>query len=272
MTSPVLLHGPLAAHRRGKILREALAAEPATTLPDNKAVLMAFADGFQGSTEYERKHLVEWTRAAGHVLLLVPPFAAGTCEYPVPWRAERMEGGPRRGEGLAKMLAGEVSHRLEGRLQTPSLPGATWSDLSVCLGIHRLHPAAGLLAITCLPIWSLTVLDAPEETQRWLAGIVALAGEAKPVAPAAETPLSADHYGLLVFLLSRPFEGEEQALAALHASPVFRIAPERAVSLLQDLRVRGLVIDAMPTAHAAELVMQSPYSPFVSALREGTTP
>jgi len=170
------------------------------------------------------------------------------------------------------MLAGEVTYRLEGKLQTPSLPGATWSDLSLCVGIYRLHPAAGLFAVTCLPIWSLAVLDAPEEAQRWLASLVTLAGEAKPVAPAAETPLSADHYGLLVFLLSRRFEGEEQALAALHASPVFRIAPERALSLLQDLRVRGLVIDAIPTTGAAELVMQSPYSSFVSALREGTTP
>jgi len=272
VTFPVFLHGPLATHRRGKILREALAAEPATALPDNKAVLMAFADGFQGSTEYERKHLVEWTRAAGHVLLLVPPFAAGACEYPVPWRAERMEGGPRRGEGLAEVLAGEVSHRLEGRLQAPSLPGATWSDLSVCLGIHRLHPAAGLLAVTCLPIWSLAVLDAPEEARRWLASLVTLAGEAKPVTPAAETPLSADHYGLLVFLLSRGFEGEEQALAALHASSVFRIARQQALALLQDLRVRGLVIDATPTTEAAELVMQSPYSPYLNALREGATP
>jgi len=272
MTFPVLLHGPLAAHRRGKILRESFSAEPATSLPENGAVIMAFADGFQGSAEYERKQLVEWTRAAGHMLLLLPPFAAGACECPVSWRAERMEGRPRGGEGLARILMGEVTHRLDGKLQTPSLPGATWSDLSVCLGIHRLHPAAGLLAVTCLPIWSLAVLDAPEAAHRWLASLVTLAGEAKPVAPAAETPLSADHYGLLVFLLSRRFEGEEQALAALHASPVFRIAPERALSLLQDLRARGLVIDANPTTEAAELVMQSPYSSFVSALHKGTTP
>lgn len=272
MTFPVFLHGPLAVHRRGKILREALTAEPATSLPEGNAVIMVFADGFQGSAEYERKYLVEWTRTPGHLLLLVPPFATGLCEYPVLWRVERMECGPRGGEGLARILAGEVTHRLEGKLQTPSLPGATWSDLSVSLGIYRLHPTAGLLAITCLPIWSLAVLDAPEEAQRWLASLVTLAGEAKPVAPVAETPLSADHHGLLVFLLSRRFEGEEQALAALHASPVFRIAPERALSLLQDLRVRGLVIDAIPTTEAAELVMQSPYSPFVNALREGTTP
>lgn len=272
MTAPVLLHGALAAHRRGKILREALLAEATTTLPESGAVIMAFADAFQGADEGEQVRLVEWTRAAGHVLLLVPPFAAGTSEHPVPWRAERMEGGPRGGEGLAKVLAGEVTHRLDGKLQTPPLPGATWSDLSVCVGTYRLHPAAGLFAITCLPLWSLAVLDAPEETQRWLASLVALAGEAKSVAVPAQTPLLAEHYGLLLFLLSRRFEGEEQAIAALQASSIFRIAPERARALLSDLRARGLVMGAMPTTEATEFVMQSPYAPYVSALREVTTP
>jgi hypothetical protein len=268
----VLLHGTLAAHRRGRILREALSAEATTTLPASGAVIMAFADAFQGADEGEQARLVEWTRAAGHVLLLVPPFAAGACERPVPWRAERMEGGPRGGEGLAKMLAGEVTHRLEGKLQTPPLPGATWSDLSVCVGTYRLHPAAGLFAVTCLPLWSLAVLDAPEETQRWLVSLVALAGEAKPVAAPAQTPLSPDHYGLLVFLLSRSFEDDEQAIAALRASSIFRIAPERARALLNELRARGLVMGAVPTTEATELVMQSPYAPYVSALREVTTP
>ncbi|WNG39306.1 hypothetical protein F0U61_40810 [Archangium violaceum] len=272
MTVPVLLHGALAAHRRGRILREALSAEATTTLPASGAVIMSFADAFQGADEGEQARLVEWTRAAGHVLLLVPPFAAGACERPVAWRAERMEGGARGGEGLAKMLAGEVTHRLEGKLQTPPLPGATWSDLSVCVGTYRLHPAAGLFAVTCLPLWSLAVLDAPEETQRWLVSLIALAGEAKPVAAPAQTPLSPDHYGLLVFLLSRSFEDDEQAIAALRASSIFRIAPERARALLNELRARGLVMGAVPTTEATELVMQSPYAPYVSALREVTTP
>ena len=272
MTLPVLLHGTLAAHRRGKVLREALAAADATSLPEGNAVVMAFADAFQAAEASEQSHLVEWTRGPGHLLLLVPPFAAGGCERPVPWRAERMEGGARGGEGLAKLLAGEVTHRLEGKLQTPPLPGATWSDLSVGVGTYRLHPAAGLFAVTCLPLWSLAVLDAPEETQRWLASLVALAGEAKPVAAPEQSALSADHYGLLVFLLSKSFDNEEQAIAALRASSVFRIAPERARALLNDLLARGLVSGAVPTPDATELVMQSPYAPYVKALREVTTP
>lgn len=272
MTVRVFLHGALAVHRRGKILREALGAKDTASLPEGNALVMAFADAFQIAEASEQSRLVEWTRAPGHVLLLVPPFAAGACERPVPWRAERMEGRTRGGEGLAKTLAGEVTHRLEGTLQTPPLPGATWSDLSVCVGTYRLHPAAGLFAVTCLPLWSLAVLDAADEMQRWLASLIALAGEAKPVAAPEDTPLAPDHYGLLVFLLSGTYEDDDQAIGALRASSIFRIAPERAQALLNELRARSLVVGAVPTTQATELVMRSPYAPYVRALREVTTP
>lgn len=272
MTIPVLLHGPLATHRRGKIVREALSAEPTTTLPEGRAVVVAFADAFQGADASEQSRLVEWTRAPGHLLLLVPPFSAGACEQPVPWRAERMETTPRGGEGLAKLLASEVTHRLDGRLQTPAVPGSTWSDLSVCVGTYRLHPAAGLFAVTCLPLWSLAVLDAPTEVESWLACLVVLAGEPKPTAAPPQSSLSPDHYGLLVFLLSKPFDDEEQAIATLRTSSIFRFSPERGRALLNELRAQALVVGVMPTTEASKLVMQSPYSHYVSALREVSTP
>jgi hypothetical protein len=271
VSAEVFLHGALASHRRGMILREALGAQGVTALPESDAVVVAFAHVFQADDPVEQTRLVEWTRAPGHVLLLVPPFAVGTCERPVSWRAERIERSPRGGEGLAKVLASEVTHRLEGKLQTPPLLGATWSDLSVSIGTYRLHPAAGLFAVTCLPLWSLAVLDAPEETQQWLARLAALAGEANPATASAQFSLSPDHYGLLVFLLSRAFDGEEHVLTALRASSIFRIAPERARALLNELRARDLVVATAPTTEATELVMQSPYAVYVSALREVTT-
>ncbi|WP_316237047.1 hypothetical protein [Bradyrhizobium sp. SZCCHNR1015] len=272
MTAPVLLHGPLAAHRRGRILQEALSAEEAATLPEGRAVVLAFADGFQDAEEGEQSRLVEWTRMPGHLLLLVPPFAVGACTRPVTWRAERMERAPAGGEGLAKVLASEVAYRLDGKLQTPAVPGATWSDLSVCIGTYRLHPAAGLFAVTCLPLWSLAVLDAPEALASWFASLSALSGESQPTAQRVESALQPDHYGLLVFLLSRSFDDEEQAIAALRSSSVFRFSPERGRSLLQELRDRGLVAGVLPTAEATEHVMQSPYAPYISALREVSIP
>ncbi|MGT2430346.1 hypothetical protein ACU4HD_19525 [Cupriavidus basilensis] len=79
MTVPVLLHGALATHRRGRILQEALSATPSTELPDGPAVVLAFADAFQGAEEAEQVRLIEWTRVPGHLLLLLPPFAGGAA-------------------------------------------------------------------------------------------------------------------------------------------------------------------------------------------------
>jgi hypothetical protein len=268
VTVPVLLHGALATHRRGKVLREAMSAASATALPYGRAIVVAFADDFQAAEPGDQRRLIEWTHASGHLLLLVPPFATAVCERPVSWRAERIDTAPRGGEGIAKVLASEVGYRLTGNLQTPPVPGATWSDLSVCVGSYRLHPAAGLFAVTCLPIWSLAVLDITREVERWLACLLDLAGDVRAEQAPELVALQADHFGLLVFLLSREFENEEQALVALRSSPIFRFSAERGRLLLKELRERGLVVGSAPTPEAHRLVMQSPYAHYVSAVRE----
>lgn len=268
MKTPIFLHGSLATHRRGLILAEAASAAPTSTLPEGPAVVVEFGEAFQDTEQDERARMIEWTRVPGHVLLLLPPFTKGACESPVTWQAERLTSAPRGGEGLAQVLGPEVSYQLTGKLQVPALPGATWSDCSVCLGVYRLHPAAGLFAVTTLPLWSLAVLDAPEDLERWLSRLVLLAGESKPAQAPEPAALLADHYGFLVFLLSWPLGDEEQAIEGLRSSPVFQISRERGLSLLKDLQDRGLVDGAKPTTEAEELVMQSPYAHYVSALRE----
>jgi len=267
-----MLHGALATHRRGRILREALGADASSVLPEGRAVVMAFGESFQGADRTEQARLLEWTRIAGHLLLLIPPFVTGMCDVPVSWRAERIEGAARGGEGLARVLATEVTHRLDGKLQTPPMPGATWADLSVCLGTYRLHPAAGLFAVTSLPLWSLTALDAADELSGWIDALSALAGESMPVEQPTERALTPDHFGMLVFLLSRSFADEEEAIAALQSSSIFRIGQDRARQLLTELRERGHLVGAKPTAESSALVMKSSYACYVGALREVSTP
>jgi len=268
MNAPVLLHGTLATHRRGRILQEAVSAVPISALPDGRAIVLEFGEAFQTAEQEERARLVEWTRVPGHLLVLLPPFGTGACDSPVAWRAERLEHGPRGGEGLAQILASEVGYRLTGHLQTPAIPGASWSDLNVCVGVYRLHPAAGMFAVTTLPLWSLAALDAAAELESWLSNLAHLAGEYRPAQAPLLVPLSADHYGFLVYLLSRTFNTEEQAIEGLRSSPVFQIPSERGRSLLKDLQNRGLVDGAVPTSEAEDLVMRSPYAHYVSALRE----
>jgi hypothetical protein len=185
--------------------------------------------------------MVEWTRWAGHLLLLVPPFATTPCERPVLWRAERIESAPRGGEGVAKVLATEVAYRLTGNLQTPSVAGATWSDLSVCVGAYRLHPAAGLFAVTCLPLWSLAVLDNSQEAEAWLASLVDLAGNVRSAQAPEAAALQPDHYGFLVFLLRQSLRqrGPDVCRASVFTDlPLFRRARSFALSGIASSRPR----------------------------------
>lgn len=263
-----MLHGALASHRRGRVLQEALSASVTAELPPEGSVVVMFGEEFQSAPTDRQSKLIEWTRTAGRVLLLLPPFSATACDRPVPWRTERLESLPRGGEGIATLLAGEVGYRLIGSLQAPPLPGATWSDLSLCVGTYRLHAAAGLFVATCLPLWSLAVLDATAEVEAWLDALAELAGEAPAIEIQKPKELLPDHYGLLVFLLSKSFKDEAHAFTELSTSPIFRLSLERARSLLKELQDQGLVGAAVPTAEAHALVMESPYALYVNPVRE----
>lgn len=268
MTLPVHLYGPLATHPRGRILQEASGATPCAELPMEPSIILAFAEGFQCAEEAEQARMIEWTRTPGHVLVLLPPFVGEVCNRPVAWWAERLDVPPHGGAGLAKLLAPEARHRLQGKLLIPAIPGANWSDLSACVGVYRLHPAAGLFIVTTLPLGSLTLLDSTSILQDWFTSLEGLLGPIQPQGASAPPPLSTEHFGLLVFLLSRSGTETAHALEDLAASPVFRIPPDRGRVLLQELRDRGLVNGAVPTTEADELVMRSPYAFYVSALRE----
>ena len=72
MTVPVLLHGALAAHRRGSILREALSAETTTTLPEGGAVVTL--DITTGrATEVARNNVAWWGAAVTTIAPVAPP-------------------------------------------------------------------------------------------------------------------------------------------------------------------------------------------------------
>lgn len=272
MNVPVFLHGSLANHRRGQILKEAITAKTITSLPVTGSIVLEFGEAFQVADQHERAQLIEWTRSPGHVLLLLPPFTKESCHSPVTWQATRHNNAPQGGEGLAKHLASEVCYQLTGKLQPPTFPGASWSDNSASVGVYRLHPSSGLFAVTTLPLWSLSVLDRPDELNDWLCNLALLAGESNTEEVNEAEPLTPEHYGFLVFLMSTSCREEEGVIDEMQSSPIFQISEPRSRSLLKDLQNRALVDGTDPTAEARELIMQSPYGHYVSALREVNQP
>jgi hypothetical protein len=139
----------------------------------------------------------------------------------------------------------------------------------VAVGTYRIHPAAGLFAVTTLPLWSLTTLDASDEATEWITALAELAGRASKTAeePKAD-PLKPDHFGMLVFIMAGEFINRSAALDALGRSTIFAWEREHAKRLLDDLVARGLVDEAKASDEAQDLIMNSPYAAYVAALRE----
>lgn len=272
MNVPIFLYGSLANHRRSQVLKEAISAEVIKSLPNLASIIMEFGDAFQVAEQAERAQLIEWSRTPGHVLLLLPPFSKESCHSPVTWQATRHANGSQGGGGLAKHLASEVSYQLTGKLQTPTFPGALWSDNSASVGVYRHHPSSGLIAVTTLPLWSLSVLDRPDELNDWLFNLAQLAGESSTEEDNEVEPLTPEHYGFLVFLMSTSCCEEEGVIDGITSSPIFQLSEARSRFLLKDLQDRAFVDGTIPTAETRDLIMQSPYGHYVSALREVNQP
>jgi len=266
VTAACFLLGRLGSHRRGRILAEALEAQPVEDLPSAAGSVFLFGEEFQAASQAEQERLIQWTKQAGRVLVLLPPFSTGRCERPVSWWVERIEPVRSQAEGLTGYLVPEIQHRLQGQLQVPAILGSR-TERGPVVATHRVHPAAGLFLVTCLPLWSLAVLEVPAKLEQWLEEIRSMAGTPAPGPPTEERPLEPEHFGFLIFLLSGEFASVDDALAALGRSPIFAFAPERARRLLADLTERGLIQGARPTRAAEALVTESPYAAYAAALR-----
>jgi len=273
MAVDVWLWGALALHRRKAVLNDALSAMPVAELPDGPAVIIAFGDEFQRDANFSST-LVTWSKTPGHLAVLCPPFLNQPCALPVPWTPQRRTYQAKGGEGLAALLAPEVSHQLDGRLQVAPLPGATWTDLTIATAYYRAHPASGVFAVTSLPLWSVRVLDRPEALRVWIEDQYALAGQsmarkADPE-PAVFRPGS-KHFVMLMHLLSGSFADGEAAIQQLAMSSIFQISTDDARQALLELTNHGLISGMRVSDAGVGALRLSPYAAYAAALQRMTT-
>jgi hypothetical protein len=262
MSTPPILVDSLALHARGRTL--ALSIGAGTGAPPPEGTIIAFAKDFQEHPA-RAAELLTWTERPGRLLVLVPPFARTAVAFPVEWEARRTEslaGGETR---LGALLARERQHELRGAL----LPLERGGGQTVTGGWRR-HPAAGLLAITALPLWSLHTLDHRPVLSQWLDNLFESAGS--PLAEETRTApltaeLSADDWTLLLHLCRGPFDDAPAALRAFTSSGIQRLRADDAAAVLRSLELRGLIEGGQLTDLAGDLLDDSPYAVYATELR-----
>jgi len=166
------------------------------------------------------------------------------------------------------LLARERRHEIRGQL----LPLERTAGQVVTAG-WRKHPAAGIVVITTLPVWSLIALDHKQACAEWLAELVEQAG--KPVegedeggdgSPTSRVP-SPDEWTLLLHLCTGPFEGSEASLKALGRSVIHHLPAECTRTAMEGLMELGLMEEGNLTAEGERTLLEGPYANYARALR-----
>lgn len=265
----VWLLGTLNGHPRGKVLAEVLAGSPAHVLPAGSGMCLAFGSDFQDQEEEIRREWARWPEPAGRTLLLIPPFSIGECVTPVPWRIYRPQRTEADSTKLAKLLAAEVRYEVAGQFQVATDVGGQWKSGGINTAYYRKHPHAGLFAITCLPLWSLTVLDHRDALREWVAALHDLAGtpsSAEEDEAAEKFHPSKDHFALMLHLCGSRFQNREEAIAALADSPVLTMPEAAARQCLEQLEAAGFSANGLLTLEGRDLLTASPYAAYAEAL------
>lgn len=267
----VWLGGALANHRRGRILKNTVDAEPSEQIPSSHGICILFGSDFQEASEAVQQEWVTWSQEPGRVLLLIPPYKSMECLVPRQWAAKRrLTPVTKKDDEFLNTLAPEIQFELEGQLQVAQSLGGTWDDQSLCTAYYRSHPHSGLFAITCLPLWSLLVLDTVDTLKSWLLQLANLTGgfreenESTPEESYFEP--SQDHFTLLLHLITAHFSSDEEVLETLKSSPILSLDAAKATHYLHDLQLHGLVEKSHLTEAGRQLLVESQYAYFAEEL------
>lgn len=263
------LLGTLSGHARGKILSEVLATSAAHVLPPGSGMCIAFGSDFQDQEEEIRREWVRWCEPAGRTLLLLPPFAIAECQTPTSWRIYRPQRAETDSAKLAKLLAPEVRYELAGQLQVATEVGGQWKGGGINTAYYRKHPHSGLFAITCLPLWSLIVLDHRDALREWVTALHDLAGAPSTSEESTATEEfhpAKDHFAMMLHLCGGNFRNRDEAIETLADSPVLMMPEPAARQCLEQLESAGFSADGALTVEGRDMLFASPYAAYAEAL------
>lgn len=257
----VVLLGELGSHARGQTLSAAVGARRDVQPPSGVAI--AFGKEAQQAPD----HLAAWCAWAekpGRVLVLVPPFLRGILDQPTPWEARRSEPLAGGTTELGRVLASERQHEIRGELVPAERVGG-----QMVTGTWRRHPAAGVVVVTALPLWSLLTLDHRGPLREWLDSFLSDAGPSIASESGSTAPglIPTPHdWAMLIHLYAGSYQDATEAIAALNASPIFTLDTQAAHATLARLQRAGLATGGTLSSRGRAILLASPHATFARAL------
>ena len=153
--------------------------------------------------------------------------------------------------------------------------GHQWIDHSINTRYFKAHSGTGVFAVTCLPLWSISLLDEAPACLFWLKGLTQHAGkpskkeDERTIAQHTFTP-SPQHYSVLVCVYAWE-TGNVDTLRHYIIDQAMPIMNADSIDLAQgikDLSKAGFLDDGGLTALGTENLIASPYWGYAEQMRE----
>ncbi|MGR5165963.1 hypothetical protein ACPV5L_02030 [Vibrio astriarenae] len=266
----------LTNHRRGRFLSSLIEAEPVTeTLPHQGCVLMLGKD-FQQLDAENKREWRDWALLSGRTLMLLPPYSSGVVDEDIDWQIGFSEAVPSVDSPLARLLETEVTQQIAGRQGVcERSQGHLWGASAANTRYLKHHAASGVFAVTCLPLWSISLIDETELVQEWFAFFDRLAGTPDAIETDADnepTQLVATDYSIMacIYAWQAISVSELNAYLSNQVFPVFQFTGNEMDEGFSRLLAIGYVNESGLTTEGLETLKDSAYWLYAEQLKDAT--
>jgi hypothetical protein len=274
----VNIHLPpeLSAHRRGRFLASLLGIEaaPGDDLPPSGMLLM-IGEAFQAGGELQTARLT-WARQPGCALLLLPPYQAGPILPALDWVIDYASASPAASptDTVVGIIGQEVMYRLQGRDGSEMTVQGGQGSLSNHTRYWKAHANSGLLAVTTLPLWSISLLNHALLVRAFLDDIGKHVGKrSSSVTRQAPAETQLEPHDMTVMVCCYAFNVVSAANLSerldSYAVPLLNLAEFDLPASITRLRERGFIDDLTMTEAGLAYLSASKYWTFAENLKGG---
>ncbi|MCU8034733.1 MAG: hypothetical protein WC024_10740 [Shewanella sp.] len=267
----------LSSHRRGRFLGSLVDAEPVTEtlLPHQGCVLMLGKD-FQQLEIVDKKKWREWAQLSGRTLMLLPPYNSGLIDEDIDWQIGFSESVSSVDAPLVRLLESEITQQIAGRQGVSERSqGHLWGSSAVNTCYLKHHAASGVFAVTCLPLWSISLIDEAELVREWFAFFDRLAGT--PDANESDaynepTQLVATDYSIMACIYAWQVisASELSAYLAKQVFPIFQFNSDELDAGFSRLLSAGYANECGLTTEGIQILKASAYWLYADQLKDAT--
>lgn len=265
----------LLRHRRGRFLASLLDVEEwMEDQPPESGLVLVSGEVLQQSTE-KRTQYVSWARSPGRCLLLIPPFQLGSLIDDLDWRMSYASSSKHalEGQSVAQRVASEIQYQIGGRDgSSESGAGHHWDDHTFHTRYWKAYSNSGLIGITVLPLWSISLMDHAELLVSFLSWFAGQCGKASPKSVSEEDTkqtLEPEDHAVLVCCYGLGVSSAAELSATINQFevPFLNLNGFDLIASFQRLGSLNYVDHQGPTDAGVAYLQESPYWGFAEHLQ-----